>query len=80
MAHHQSVDHDGDVVLVTLVEHDRLLQHAHAIVDLHAREAVVAELALEEAADCRFGLYKKERGHDNEARCSEPAPPDVLPR
>ncbi len=42
--HHQPIDDDRDVVLVALVEHDRLLQHAQAVVDLHAREAVRAQL------------------------------------
>ncbi len=44
MAHDQPVDHDRDVVLVALVEHDRLLQHPHAVVDPHAREPVGAQL------------------------------------
>ena len=57
---HQPVDDDRDVVLVALVEHDRLLQHAHPVVDLHAREAVgpqlvqqLAVLALAPAHDRR---------------------------
>ena len=44
VAHHQPVDDDRDVVLVALVEHDRLLEHPQPIVDLHAREAVRAQL------------------------------------
>ncbi len=44
VAHDQAVDHDRDVVLVALVEHDRLLQHPDAIVDPHAREAIGAQL------------------------------------
>ena len=45
VAHHQPVDDDRDVVLVALVEHDRLLEHPQPVVDLHAREAVGAQLA-----------------------------------
>ncbi len=44
VAHHEPVDHDRDVVLVSLVEHDRLLEHPDPLVDLHAREAVRAQL------------------------------------
>ena len=47
VAHHQPVDHDRDVVLVALVEHDRFLQHPQPLVDLHAREAVRAQLLQE---------------------------------
>ncbi len=44
VAHHQPVDDHRDVVLVALVQHDRLLEHAHPVVYLHAREAVGAQL------------------------------------
>ena len=43
-------------------------------------EAVVAQLALEKAANGRFRLGKKERGHDSEARRGTSAAPDVLCR
>ena len=42
--HDQPVDHHRDVVLVLLVEDDVLLQHAQLAVDLHAREALAAQL------------------------------------
>ena len=44
VAHHQAIDDDRDVVLVALVEHDRLLQHPHPIVDLHPLKPVRAQL------------------------------------
>ena len=44
VAHDQAVDHDRDVVLVALVEHDRFLEQADAVVDPHAREAFGAQL------------------------------------
>ena len=43
-------------------------------------EAVVAQLALEEAAYGRFRLGEEERGHGIEARCDDSIPPDVLSR
>ena len=50
VAHHQTVDNDRDVVLVALVQHDRLLQQAHPIVDLHPlkpiRSQFVQQLAV----------------------------------
>ena len=42
--HHQPVDHHRDVVLELLVEDDVLLQQAQLAVDLHAREALAAQL------------------------------------
>ena len=42
--HHQAVDHDRDVVLELLVEVDVLLEPAQLAVDLHAREALGAQL------------------------------------
>src|ERR1700729_4654923 len=47
VAHRKAIHDDGDVVLVALVEHNRLLEHADAPVDLHAREAVRAQLLQE---------------------------------
>ncbi len=42
--HHQPVDHDRDVVLELLVEHDLLFQQPQLAVDLHAGEALGAQL------------------------------------
>jgi hypothetical protein len=44
VAHHQPVDHDRDVVLVLLVEDDVLFEALEVAVDLHAREALGAEV------------------------------------
>ena len=44
VAHHEPVHDHRDVVLVALVEHDRLVQHAHPVVDLDPREAVRPQL------------------------------------
>jgi len=44
LLHHQTVDDDGDVVLVLLVEVEALVELAHLAVDLDPREAVGAEL------------------------------------
>src|SRR3712207_7247939 len=49
-SHHEPVDDDGDVVLELLVEGDVLVEPADLPVDLHAREALGAQL-LEELAD-----------------------------
>jgi len=64
--HDQAVDHDRDVVLVLLVEHDLLFEQPQLAVDLGAREAfgtqlleLLAVLALAAADD---------RGEDHEAR------------
>ncbi len=43
-AHHQPVHDDRDVVLVLLVELDRIVELAHLAVDLHPREALAAQL------------------------------------
>ena len=64
VAHHQAVDDDRDVVLVLLVEHDRLLEHAQAVVDLHAREAVGPQL-LEQLAVLALAAAH-DRGHHHE--------------
>ena len=42
--HHEAVDDHRDVVLVLLVERDLLLEPAQLAVDLHAREALGAQL------------------------------------
>ncbi len=60
--HHEAVDHDGDVVLVLLVEVDRLLELAHLTVDLDAREAVGAQL-VEEAAVLALAPAHERRDH-----------------
>ena len=65
VAHHEPVDDDGDVVLVALVEHDRLLEHAHAIVDLHALEAVGAKLLQQLAVLALAAAH--DGGHHHEA-------------
>ena len=43
-AHHEPVHDDRDVVLVLLVELDRVVELAHLAVDLHPREALAAQL------------------------------------
>ncbi len=60
--HHQPVDHDGDVVLVLLVEDDVLLEPAQLAVDLHAREAVGPQL-FEELAVFTFSAAHHRRQH-----------------
>ena len=60
--HHQPVDHDGDVVLVLLVEGDVLLEPAQLAVDLHAREALRPEL-LEELAVLALAPADDRRQH-----------------
>ncbi len=66
VAHHETVDDDRDVVLVALVEHDRLLEHAHAVVYLHAREAFVAQLVEQLAVLPLASAH--DRGQHHEAR------------
>ena len=66
VAHHEPVDDDRDVVLVALVEHDRLLEHPQAIVDLHAREAVGAQLLQQLAVLALAPAH--DRRQDHEAR------------
>ena len=60
--HHEPVDHDRDVVLVLLVEDDVLLEPAQLAVDLHAREAVAAQL-LEELAVLALAPAHHRRQH-----------------
>ena len=60
--HHEPVDHDGDVVLVLLVEDDVLLEPAQLAVDLHAREAVGTQL-LEELAVLALAPAHHRRQH-----------------
>ena len=60
--HHEPVDHDGDVVLVLLVEDDLLLEPAQLAVDLHAREALLAQL-LEELAVLALAAAHDRRQH-----------------
>jgi hypothetical protein len=43
-AHDQAIDHHRHVMLVLLVEHDRLLEQAQLTVDLHPGKAVLAQL------------------------------------
>ena len=64
--HHQPVDDDGDVVLVLLVEDDLLLEQPHLAVDLHAREALGAQL-LELLAVLALAPAH-DRRHDHEPR------------
>ena len=64
VAHHEPVDDHGDVVLVALVEHDRLLEHAHAVVDLHAREAVGAQLLQELAVLALASPHDRRQHHE----------------
>jgi len=66
VAHRQAIDDDRDVVLVALVEHDRLLQHAHPIVDLHALEPVRSQLVQQLAVLALAPAH--ERGHHHEPR------------
>ena len=61
-AHHEPVDHDRDVVLVLLVEDDLLLEAAQLAVDLHAREALLAQL-LEELAVLALAAADDRRQH-----------------
>jgi len=63
VAHDQPVDHDRDVVLVALVQDDRLLEHAYPIVDLHACEAVVAKL-VQQLAVLALAAPHHRREHD----------------
>ena len=67
VAHHQPVDDDRDVVLVALVEHDRLLEHAHAVVDLHAREAVGAQLVEQLAVLALAPAHDRREHHEARA-------------
>ena len=64
VAHHQPVDDHRDVVLVALVEHDRLLQHAHSLVDLHAREAVRAQLVQQLAVLALAPAHDRREHHE----------------
>src|ERR1700729_3899043 len=66
VAHRKAIHDDGDVVLVALVEHNRLLEHADAPVDLHAREAVRAQL-LQQLAVLAL-TAPDHRSQDHEAR------------
>ena len=66
VAHHQPVDHDGDVVLELLVEDDLLLEPAQLAVDLDARVALGAQL-LEELAVLALAPAD-DRRLDHEAR------------
>ena len=81
---HGTVGHDATVERIGVPEHEQVgIRGARQLLGTLARddlEAVVPELALEEAANGGFRLGKEERGHETEARCSEPPPPDVLSR
>ena len=66
VAHAQAVDHDGDVVLVALVEGDLLLEAAHLAVDLHPGVALRAQV-LEELSVLTLAPADH-RGQDHEPR------------
>ena len=65
-AHDEAVDDDRDVVLVLLVEHDLVLEHAQLAVDLRPREALGAQL-LEDLAVLALAPAHERRQH-HEAR------------
>ena len=67
VAHDQPVDHDRDVVLVALVQHDRLLQHAHAAVDPHARKALGAQLVQQLAVLALAPPHDRRQNHEARA-------------
>src|SRR4051812_31751075 len=64
---HRAVGHDTAVERLRVPEHEYVgIRRAGQLLGALTRddvEAVVAELALEEAADCRFGLGEEQRGH-----------------
>ena len=64
--HHQPVHHHRDVVLVALVEDDLLLELAQLAVDLHAREALAAQLGQLLAVLALAPAH--DRRHDHEPR------------
>ena len=81
---HRAVRHDAAVERRRVPEHEDVgIRRAGQLLGALAGdnvEAVVAQLALEEAADGRFRLGEEERGHGTEARRRTSAPPDVLSR
>src|SRR6476661_8123194 len=60
-------DDDRDVVLVALVEHDRLVEHAHAVIDLDPREAVCAELVEQLAVLALAPAHDRREHHEARA-------------
>ena len=72
VAHHEPVDDDRDVVLELLVELDLVLEHPQLAVDLHAREALGAQL-LEQLAVLALAPAH-DRRQDHEARALRRAP------
>ena len=81
---HRAVGHDAAVERLGVPEHEDVgIRRARQLLGALAGddvEAVVAQLALEEAADGGFRLGEEQRGHATEARRRTGAPPDVLSR
>ena len=63
-SHHEPVDHDGDVVLELLVEDDLLLEPAQLAVDLHAREALGAQLVEQLAVLALAPAHDRRQHHE----------------
>jgi len=74
VAHHQPVDDDRDVVLVALVEHDRLLEHADLLVDLHPREAIRPQLVEQLAVLALAPAHDRRHHHEAGALGKLPSP------
>ena len=66
-AHDEAVDHDRDVVLVLLVEHDLVLEQAQLAVDLGPREALGAQLLQDLAVLALAPAHERRQHHEARA-------------